>query len=141
MIGAADHRQALEAQLAARGRIASTTMPDVLAGGSELRHSTTAATCRRAAIASIASRMASQDAVAAGEVDVADVDLEGHPVGDAVDRPGVDAADARGRDGVGAAARDARSPRRPARLPRRRTGHRAGRASGPRRRVRPRPSR
>ena len=142
VIGAADHGQAVACPVSSHAAsIAATTPLAMPAGGSELRQSTTAATCRRAAIVVDGSLNRGEDVIAAGEVDVADVDLENDPVGNAVDRTGVDPADARGRDGVGAAARSRGRLDRQHRFGGRAQGIASAPASTPRRRARPRPPR
>ena len=107
-------------------RIAATTCADERAGGSAVQ----ALDDRRhtASRGDLADRPPDRrdDPVPWLQIDVADVDLKSHSVGDAVDRTRVHPADARRRHGVGAAIRTCRPLRRRGRLRPRRTAHLSG---------------
>ena len=132
MVGPADHRQ----EAAGPGRGTPPRSPrrppaPARAGGSALSSLDRGAEAPARGDPSDRLADLGDDPVAGLGVDVADVDLQRHPRGDAVDRPGLDPADARRGDGVGAARCRAPRPRRRGRPRPRRRGRRGGRASGP----------
>ena len=78
----------------------STMCGEQMAGSSALTSDSAMRTSRRARMASTSRRDGLHDALAAGGVGVADVELQGDAAGHAVDRAGIDVAGADGGDGV-----------------------------------------